>query len=323
MKAVIANAYGDPNVLQVKEIATPKPNENEILVKIHATSVTAAHCAMRTGKPLFGRLFIGLTRPKIAIPGTDLSGTVIEVGSQVSKFKVGDEIIAATDVKGGSYAEYICLEERDVIATKPGNISHAEASGIIDGGQTALSFLRDSAKLQAGQKILINGASGSIGTAAIQLAKLEGAEVTAVCSTKNIDLVMTLGSDNAIDYTTEDITKQTEKYDVIFDTVGKLDFNQIKHILTPDGKYLSPVLGLGMLKDMLISSFAGKQKAIFSATGLRKDPEKQKDLTYISELMQQGKLKTFIDRKYSLEEVADAHKYVETGHKRGNIVIEM
>ncbi len=278
---------------------------------------------MRTGKPLFGRLFIGLTRPKIAIPGTDLSGTVIEVGSQVSKFKVGDEIIAATDVKGGSYAEYICLEERDVIATKPGNISHAEASGIIDGGQTALSFLRDSAKLQAGQKILINGASGSIGTAAIQLAKLEGAEVTAVCSTKNIDLVMTLGSDNAIDYTTEDITKQTEKYDVIFDTVGKLDFNQIKHILTPDGKYLSPVLGLGMLKDMLISSFAGKQKAIFSATGLRKDPEKQKDLTYISELMQQGKLKTFIDRKYSLEEVADAHKYVETGHKRGNIVIEM
>jgi NADPH:quinone reductase-like Zn-dependent oxidoreductase len=323
MKAVIANAYGDPNVLQVKEIATPKPKDNEILVKIHATSVTAAHCAMRTGKPLFGRLFIGLTRPKIAIPGTDLSGTVIEIGSQVSKFKVADEIIAATDVKGGSYAEYICLEERDVIATKPVNVSHAEASGIIDGGQTALSFLRDSAKLQAGQKILINGGSGSIGTAAIQLSKLEGAEVTAVCSTKNIDLVMTLGSDNAIDYTTEDITKQTEKYDVIFDTVGKLDFNQIKHILTPNGKYLSPVLGLGMLKDMMISSFAGKQRAIFSATGLRKAPEKQKDLIYISELMQQGKLKTFIDRKYSIEEVADAHKYVETGHKRGNIVIEM
>ncbi len=322
MKAVVVNKYGSADVLKVKEIAMPEPKPDEILVKIKATSVTAAHCAMRTGKPLFGRLFIGITKPKISIPGTDMAGEVVSVGSSVSKFAVGDEIIAVTDIAGGTYAEYLCISENDILAYKPQNISAAEATGMIDGAMTALSFLRESVSLKEGQEILINGASGSIGTSAVQLAKLMGATVTGVCSTNNVPMVKELGADYVVDYTQEDFTKSNKKYDIIFDTVGKLDFTTCKHSLKKNGKFLSPVLGLNILKDILVSNIRGNKKAIFSATGLRKANVKLPDLKYLASLLEQKKLKVVIDKKYSIDEIVDAHKYVDTGHKKGNVVIE-
>ncbi len=322
MKAVITTSYGNPEVLKISEVETPVPKSGEVLVKIRATSVTASHCAMRTGKPLFGRLIIGLTKPKIQIPGTDLSGEVIGIGEGVTEYKVGDEIIAATDVGGGAHAEYLCITDKDVIAPKPVGVSHSESAGIMEGALTALPFLRDSANLKEGQRILINGASGSIGTAAVQLAKLMGAEVTGVCSSRNLDMVKDLGADEVIDYKTTDFTKENKKYDVIFDTVGKLDFARCKAVLNKDGKFLSPVLGLKVLRQMIISNITGDKKVIFAATGLRKKDEKTKDLFYISELLSDGKIKTVIDKTFSIEEIRDAHEYVETGHKRGNIVIE-
>lgn len=231
MKAIVQEKYGNPDVLHYKEVEKPKPKENEILIKIYSSSVTAAHCAMRKGKPIFGRLVIGLTKPKFSIPGTDLAGEIVEVGKDVNKFKVGDQIIAATDAGGGCYAEYISLSEYDVIIAKPNNMNFDEAAAIIEGATTALSFLRDSAKITIGKKILINGASGSIGTAAVQLAKYFGAEVTAVCSSNNIDLVKSIGADYTIDYTKENFNNDKKKYDIIFDTVGKLTFKESKILL--------------------------------------------------------------------------------------------
>lgn len=323
MKAVITSRYGSPDVLEVKDVDKPTPKPNEFLVRIKASSVTAAHCAMREGKPLFGRLFLGLIKPKIKISGTDLSGEVVELGSDTNLYKAGDCIMAATDVGGGAYAEYIVLSEKDSSVKKPASVSHIEASGIMEGALTALPFLRDHANLKSGDSILINGASGSIGTAAVQLAKIMGANVTGVCSSVNTNMVKDLGADELIDYTKSDFTQTSNKYDIIFDTVGKLDFSKCKSALNPGGKFLSPVLALSVLKQVLLTKISGNKKVIFAATGLRKKEEIQKDLEYISKLLDEGKIRTIIDRAYSLDQIKDAHEYVETGHKRGNVVLEM
>jgi NADPH:quinone reductase-like Zn-dependent oxidoreductase len=323
MKAIVQTQYGPPDVLQLKEVEKPVPKNNEVLVKICATSVTAAHCAMRKGVPLFGRVVIGLTKPKVPIPGTDLAGEIEAVGKDVTRFKPGDHVFGSSDLGGGCYAEYICLPENEVLAIQPDNMTNEEASAIIEGASTALPFLRDKGKIQPGQKVLINGASGGIGTAAVQLAKYYGADVTGVCSTANVELVRSLGADLVIDYGQEDFTRNGETYDIIFDTVGKRAFSQCKGSLTHTGVYLNPVLSLPLLLHMLWTSKIGGQKAIFTATGLRPSHEKAKDLLLLRELIEAGTLKAVIDRRYALEQAAEAHRYVETGHKKGNAVITM
>ena len=321
MKAVVSNKYGGPEVLVYTEIAKPNPKDNEILIKIKATSITAASIFMRSGKPYFGRLFTGLLQPKIKIHGTDLAGEVVAIGKNVQQYKVGDKIIAATDLDCGAYAEYICLAEDGIIVQQPHNMTAPEATGMIDGAVTALSFFSDSIQLKKGQKVLINGASGSIGTAAIQLAKHFGTEVTAVCSGKNEALVRSLGADFVIDYTKEDFATQNIQYDVIFDTVGKLSYSKSKKALSEEGTFLTPVLLLGSLVHMLSSALFGRKKLKFAATGLRPEALRKRDLLFLKDLIEEGKLKTIIDREYSLNEIQTAHRYVEKGHKVGNVVV--
>jgi NADPH:quinone reductase-like Zn-dependent oxidoreductase len=320
MKAVVQTKYGPPNVLQVQEVEKPLPKDNEILIKIHATSVTAAQCAIREG-PIFGRLVTGLTKPKNPIPGTDLAGEIEAVGRDVTRFKEGDPVFGSTDLGFGAYAEYISLPEDDVLALKPANMTYEQAAAILEGATTALAFLRDKGNIQSGHRVLINGASGGIGTAAAQLAKHFGAHVTGVCSTANADMVKSLGADEVIDYTQEDFTRNGQTYDIIFDTVGKSSFPRCKGSLKQDGVYLLPVLGLPILLQMLWTSKIGSKKAIITLTGLRPASEKKKDLLSLKELIEAGKLSAVVDRRYSLEQAAEAHEYVETGHKKGNIVL--
>jgi len=279
--------------------------------------------AMRTGYPLFGRLFMGLTKPKMAISGTDYSGEIVQVGEGVTKFKVGDEVFGSTDIGGGCHAEYVVVSEDEVIHHKPANISHNEAAAINDGLTTSYPFLVHATQLAPGQHILINGASGSIGTAAVQLAKHLGAEVTGVCSGRNVAMVKGLGADHVIDYTQEDFTQSGVQYDVIFDTVGKSSFPKAKGSLKAKGLFLSPVLDLGLLGRMLWTSFFSQKKAIFMATGLRKPEEKMADFEAIRVLLAEGKVQAVIDRTYRLAQMAEAHAYVDKGHKRGNVVVEM
>lgn len=321
MKSVIANSYGGPEVFNVENVNKPTPKENEILIKIKATSITAASTFIREGKPYIGRLFIGLTKPKIKTPGTDLAGTIESVGAKVTKFKVGDNVMAETGMTMGAYAEYICLKEDELVVLQPDNVSPEEATGIIDGACTALGFFTDAVTISKGQKVLINGASGSIGTAAIQLAKESGAEVTAVCSGKNKALVLDLGADAVLDYTTDDLEKTQEKFDIIFDTVGKLTYRKGKKLLTAKGVYLTPVMSFpALLNMMFVSPFASK-KLKFAATGMRKHDLRMRDLVTVQGLLQSGKITSVIDRVYKLDQIQEAHSYVDKGHKRGNVVI--
>lgn len=323
MKSIIVNAYGGPEVLNLKNIEKPTPESNEVLIKIHATSVTRASVMMRTGTPYFGRLFTGISKPKVKTPGTDLAGVVEALGSEVSNFKVGDKVIAATDLKCGAYAEYICMSADEMIVHQPDNISAEEATGIIDGGSTALAFFTDQVTINPGDKVLINGASGSIGTAAIQLAKEFGAEVTAVCSGKNSSLVRELGADHVLDYTKSQLEQSSREFDVIFDTVGKLSFRKAKRNMSERGIFLTPVLEFPALLNMLFVNPFSKKKLKFTATGMRKQNLRMRDLTKITEMLSHNKLKTVIDKVYTLEQIQDAHKYVDEGHKRGNVIIKM
>jgi NADPH:quinone reductase-like Zn-dependent oxidoreductase len=321
MKAIVQTEYGSADVLQLKEVEKPSAKDNEIQVRIYATSVTAAHCAMRQGPPLFGRLFTGLTRPKSPIPGTDFAGEIAAIGKDVKLFKEGDQVFGVSDLGGGCYAEYICLPEEEVLAIKPANITYEESAAIIDGAITALPFLRDKGNINNGQKVLINGASGSVGSAAIQLAKYYGAEVTGVCSTANLAMVESLGADKVIDYTQEDFTQNGRTYDIIFDTVGKSSFSRCKGSLTEKGIYLNPVLGLSILLPMVSTSMIGSKKAIFMLAGMKASSEKKEDLLLIRELLEAGKIKPVIDRCYPLGQIVEAHQYVEKGHKKGNVII--
>ncbi|MFT5859682.1 MAG: NADPH:quinone reductase-like Zn-dependent oxidoreductase [Flavobacteriaceae bacterium] len=323
MKAVIAEQYGNPEVLQIKSVEKPTPKSNEVLIKINATSITAASGFMREGKPYFGRLFIGLTKPKIKTPGTDLSGTIEAIGSEVNNFKPGDEVMAATGLGCGAYAEYICLSSDELIVHQPDNVSAVEATGILDGACTALAFFTDKVEIKKGQKVLINGASGSIGTAAIQLAKELGAEVTGVCSRKNKALVRDLGADNVLDYTKNELRDSSEKFDVIFDTVGKLSYLKTKKNLTKSGVFLTPVLSFSALLNMLFVSRFTKKKLKFSATGIRKKEQRMRDLIIVRDMLASKKLTTIIDRVYPLDYIQDAHRYVDSGRKRGNVVVSM
>ncbi|WP_374988193.1 NAD(P)-dependent alcohol dehydrogenase [Priestia megaterium] len=300
MKAMVCTKYGKPDVLQLEEVEKTIPKENEILIKIHATTVTSGDCRVRSfNSPLLlwlpMRIVLGLRKPRKSILGVELAGEVEEVGKNVTRFKKGDQLFAMTGMKFGGYAEYICLPEKGTIAVKPENVTHEEAASISFGGTTALHFFRKG-NIQAGQKVLIYGASGAVGTAAVQLASYYGAEVTGVCSAKNSELVKSLGADRVIDYQHENFTEKEERYDLIFDAVGKIAKNQCKEALALNGRFVS-VEGQGIAK------------------------VQTKDLLLLKKLMEEGRIKSVIDRCYSLEQVPEAHEYVETGHKIGNVAI--
>lgn len=322
MKAILHTKYGPPDELQLGEIEKPVPRKNEILIKIHATTVTTSDCNIRnlTFTPkLFHlpmRMQFGLKKPKNQILGLDLAGEVEAVGAGVTRFKKGDQIFGTTEPAFGAHAEYICLPEDGVLADKPVNMTFEEAATIPVMANTALHFVRDLGKIQAGQKVLIIGASGGIGTFAVQLARYYGAEVTGVCSTANLELVKSLGADRVIDYTKEDFTQSGETYEVIFDTVSKSSFPRCKNSLQKNGLYLVTLPKAAVLLQMLWTSIAGGRKVKMEGA-----PAKLENLLTLKELIEAGKLRTVIDRRYPLEQTAEAFRYVERGHKKGNVVI--
>lgn len=318
MKAIICPKYGTADVLQLVEVEKPAPKDNEVRIRIYAAVVTPSDCAFRKANPFMVRFLYGLTKPKYNILGVELAGEIEAVGTKVTLFKEGDQVFGMSPKSFGAYAEYKCLSEQENLAIKPANMTYEEAVAISDGAPTALIFLRDVAKIQRGQKVLINGASGSVGAYSVQLAKYFGAEVTGVCSTTNIELVRSLGADKVIDYTKEDFTKNGQTYDVIFDAVGKSSFTRCKSSLKQKGVYLSTVPKLGIMLQMLWTSKLGSKKAKFTAAGLIQSKE---NLIFLKELCEAGKIKAVVDRRYPLEQTAEAHRYVEKGHKKGNVII--
>ncbi len=321
MKAITYSRFGSPEVLELKDIPKPSPKDHEVLIKVHATTVTAADWRARSlnvpkGFGLLVRFFFGFFRPRQPILGMELSGEIESVGKAVRRFKVGDPVFAFSGFRWGCYVEYKCVPEDGALALKPANLSYEEAAAISFGGMTALTFFRG-AKIQSGDNVLINGASGGVGTAAVQLAKHFGAKVTGVCSTGNIELVKSIGADKVIDYTQEDFTRNGETYDLIVDTAGTAPFSRSKGSLKKRGRLL---LVLGTLPDMLqapwVSLTTGKK--VISGGPASRGAE---DLRFLAGLAESGQFKPVIDRRYPFERIAEAHRYVDTGRKRGNVVI--
>ncbi|MEH7453012.1 NAD(P)-dependent alcohol dehydrogenase [Gottfriedia acidiceleris] len=323
MKAIICTKYGPPEVLQITEVEKPKIKDDEVLIKIHATTVTAGDVKLRSSDfPymywLLSRLMFGLTKPKNQIPGCELAGEIVTVGKNVRNFKTGDQVFGYSGFTFGANAEYISLHEEGVLAKKPINMSFEQAAAVPVGALTALHFLRRSI-IQNGQKVLIYGASGSVGTYAIQLAKYFGTEVTALCSTSNLELVRALGAIEVIDYTNEDLAKSKKTFDIIFDTVGKSSFSNCKRLLNKDGVYLiSAVWKLSVYFQAIWSNLISNKKAILGVANMNNE-----DLNYIKALIEADKLKAVIDRHYPLDQIVEAHRYVEKGHKKGNVVINI
>ena len=322
MKAIVQTKYGPPDVLQLKEVEKPVPNDNEVLIKIYATTVETEDCEVRRFQihnylwlPL--RFYFGLIKPRIIILGQQLAGKIESVGKDVRLFKEGDQVFAPIGAGFGAYAEYKCVPEKASVAIKPANMTYEEAAAVPVGGLNALHFLRK-ANIQRGEKVLIYGSTGCIGTFAVQLAKVFGAEVTGICSTSKIELVKSLGADKVIDYTKVDFTENGETYDVIFDTIGKSPFSGSMRSLKHNGRYLLANPTLSEQLRGLCSSMTGSKKVISLVASYRTE-----DLIFLKELIEAGKIKSVIDRCYPLEQTAEAHRYVEKGHKNGNVVITL
>jgi NADPH:quinone reductase-like Zn-dependent oxidoreductase len=304
MKAILCTKYGPPEVLILGEVLKPNPKKNEVSIKVYATAVNSGDCRIRSlnlsGVPflqrIFARLVLGISKPRRPVQGLWLAGEIEAIGKSVKQFHVGDKVYARTpDMKFGAYAEYACLPDKSLMALMPSNLSYEEAIAIPFGGVTALFFLKK-ANIQKGNKVMIYGASGAVGSLAVQIAKYYGAVVTGICSTTNIDLIKSLGADKIIDYLKEDFLAGNDLYDIIFDTVGKISYTKIKSLLKPEGKYIS------------VATSGHAQSRI-------------KDLITLTELVESGKVKPVIDRKYTFEQMVEAHRYVDLGHKKGNVVI--
>jgi len=313
MRAVVFRKYGTPDVLHVEEIERPTPKENEVLVKVEASTVTRSDTGLRSSEYFFARIFTGLLRPRRTIAGMEFAGVVEEVGAAVTEFRVGDEVFG---IEAGANAEYICVGEGGLLARKPTGMTFKEAAAVCDGALLALTCLKPAER--RGQSIVVYGASGSIGTAAVQLAKYFGADVTAVCNSKNVELMRSLGADEVVDYLNEDFTSSGKEYDVVFDSVGKHSFRRSRHSLKPGGIYISADLGFMWHVPILalLTRWTGKKKARLAIGRYRKE-----DLLFLRELIEAGKYRAVIDRSYSLEDVVEATRYVETEEKTGNVVL--
>lgn len=322
MKAFVYERYGSPDVLQLKEVGKPTPKDNEVLIRIHATTVTSADWRARSlevpvGFHLLSRLFFGVWRPRQPILGLELAGEIESVGKDVREFKVGDQVFASSGARMGCHAEYRCMPEDGAMALKPPNLTYGEAAAMSFGGITALDFFRRG-KLQRGEKVLINGASGGVGTAAVQLGRHLGAEVTGVCSTANLALVRSLGATHVIDYTKEDFTRKGQTYDIIIDTAGTAPFSRSKHSLKEGGRLLLVLAGLPDMLPMPWVSMTSSKRIIAGPAA-----ERAEDLRLLAELAQAGDFRPTIDRRYPFEQIPEAHRYVETGRKKGNVIIEL
>jgi NADPH:quinone reductase-like Zn-dependent oxidoreductase len=323
VKAILHTRYGSPDLLELREVAKPIPKANEVLIAIHATTVSTGDCNVRnftfvtrSMRPI-AKLMFGIRKPwKERILGTELAGEVEAAGRDVTRFKTGDRVVASTGMAGGGHAQYACLPETGAVVIKPDSLGWEEAVAIPFGANTALYFLRDLGQIRAGQELLIIGASGAIGSAGVQLAKHFGATVTGVCSGANAELVKSLGADTVIDYTNEDFTRNGQTYHLIFDVVGATTFDRCQHSLKPDGIFLQNIMELTDVVRILWTSIASRKK-IKSGVAINN----QKRMTFIAELVAAGKLRPVIDRSYPLERIADAFKHVEQGHKKGNVVI--
>lgn len=322
MKAIVYERYGSPEVLELKEVAKPTPKDDEVLIKTYATTVTTGDWRVRSlnvpvGFGLISRLVFGVLRPRQPILGTELAGEIESIGKDVSKFKVGDQVFAFSGAGMGCHAEYKCMPEDGAVALKPANLTYDEAAAISFGGTTALNFFRRG-RLQSGEKVLVNGASGGVGTAAVQLARHFRADVTGVCSAANVELVKSLGANHVIDYTKEDFTRNGETYDVIVDIAGTAPFSRSKGSLKKRGRLLLVLGGLPDLLQIPWIAMTSSKRVIAGPAA-----ERAEDLRFLAKLAETGEFKPVIDRRYPFEQIAEAHRYVDTGHKKGNVIITL
>jgi NADPH:quinone reductase-like Zn-dependent oxidoreductase len=321
MRAAVFTTYGGPDVVTVQERPQPVASDDQVLVRVRAVVVTAADVAARSGSPFIARLYFGLLRPKLSVLGSDFAGEIEAVGARVTNFRVGDRVQGSTGAVLGAHVEYLAVANDSTLAAIPENLSFTEAIAAFEGAMTALPFLRDAAKLQSGQRILINGASGSVGSAAVQIAKSVGAHVTAVCSGTNAELVLSIGADDVVDYTKDDFTAARDSYDVIFDAVGRSSFARARRALTSNGIYLTtvPTPAIMVLRATTAKS-KGKRAGIVFA-GLLPVAEAKRNIAEISVLASTGAIVPVIDRTFAAAEIAEAHRLVDTGRKRGNVVV--
>ena len=319
MKAAVHTSYGPPDVVRIAEVDKPTPKDNEVLVKVHATTVNRTDSGLRAAKPFINRFFTGLSRPRVTVLGNEFAGEVEAVGSGVTSFEVGDRVFGYSGSRFGAHAEYLAIPEAGSLATMPANLTYEEAAPSTEGSHYALSLIRK-AKIRRGQDVLVNGATGAIGSAAVQLLKRLGADVTAVCDTENVELVRGLGADRVIDYTAEDFTQDQQTYDVVLDAVGKSSFGRCKRLLKPRGIYLSSDLGPLSQNPILalITPLLGGRRVMFPIPR-----DNQEMVRYFKDLIASGAFKPVIGRRYPLDQIVDAYRYVETGQKIGNVVISV
>lgn len=319
MKAAINTKYGPPEVVTVQEVNKPVPKDNEVLIKVHVSTVNRTDCGFRSAEYFISRFFSGLFNPKNKTLGNEFAGVIEAIGKDVTSFRIGEKVFGYNDQQFGAHAEFMTTDENGAIATMPANFTYEEAAPLSEGGHYALCDIR-AAKVSAGQNILIYGATGAIGSAAVQLIKQMGARVTAVCSTQHVELVKSLGADEVVDYTQQDFTKTNQLFDFIFDSVGKTSFAVCKKLLSPKGIYISTELGKNWANVFLALStpIFGGRKVLFPMPSISKE-----DILFLKKLAETGKYKPVIDRKYSLEQIVEAYKYVETGQKTGNVIISI